>query len=127
MVDTGVELVEGTTAVFREEGIIADRMGYLEVLKIGSPPSPDAVETAYARLNHLASPYRAILAWLYRLPCRRRRSAPLLCRHGLSKTTSIWPLSSNGAGSYGKASSFLNSLMGQGRIGDGVGRVPPMG
>jgi hypothetical protein len=38
-----------------------------------------------------------------------------------------WPLSSNGAGSYGKASSFLNNLMGLGRIGDGVGRVPPMG
>ena len=41
---------------------LADRMSYLEVLKIGGPPSPDEVATAHARLKHLASRYRAILA-----------------------------------------------------------------
>ena len=41
---------------------LADRMSYLEVLKIGGPPSPDDVATAHARLKHLASRYRAILA-----------------------------------------------------------------
>ena len=41
---------------------LADRASYLEVLKIGGPPSPDRIATAHARLQHLASRYRAILA-----------------------------------------------------------------
>src|SRR5438105_13621358 len=41
---------------------LADRMSYLEVLKIGGPPSPDQAATAHTRLKNLASRYRAILA-----------------------------------------------------------------
>ncbi len=42
----------------------------------------------------------------------------------LSLITSAWPLSRNGAGTYAKASSFLDNLTAPDRIGGGVVRAP---